>query len=274
MKIDAHQHFWSFNPVRDSWIDGSMEILQKDFLPKHLKPILENNGIDGCIAVEANPSEAETQFLLQLADENNLIKGVVGWVDLCADNVEERLKYFAENKNFKGVRALLQVENEDFVLGEAFQNGISKLNQFNLTFDVLIFPKHLENVVKLVQAFPKQQFVIDHMAKPQISKGLDENWVKYINQLGACENVTCKISGMVTETENFNFQPEEFTPFLDVMVNAFGTERLLFGSDWPVCLLAAEYKSVLQIIENYFIDFSEEEQRQVMGGNAVKIYNL
>ncbi|MDN3665543.1 amidohydrolase family protein [Algibacter miyuki] len=274
MKIDAHQHFWNFNPVRDSWIDGSMEILQKDFLPKHLKPILENNRIDGCIAVEANPSEAETQFLLQLADENNLIKGVVGWVDLCADNVEERLKYFAENKKFKGVRALLQVENEDFVLGEAFQNGISKLNQFNLTFDVLIFPKHLENVVKLVQAFPKQQFVIDHMAKPQISKGLDENWVKYINQLGACKNVACKISGMVTETENFNFQPEEFTPFLDVMVNAFGTERLLFGSDWPVCLLAAEYKSVLQIIENYFIDFSEEEQRQVMGGNAVKIYNL
>ena len=274
MKIDAHQHFWSYNPVRDSWIDASMEVIRKDFLPKDLKPILDANAIDGCIVVEANPSEAETQFLLDLADKNPFIKGVVGWVDLCADNVEARLKLFSENKMFKGVRYLLQVENEDFVLREDFQEGISKLSQFNLAYDVLIFPKHLANVVKLVEKFPNQQFVIDHIAKPQISKGLDSDWVKHIKKLGTFKNVACKISGMVTETEGFNFQPEDFTPFLDTMVDAFGTDRLLFGSDWPVCLLAAEYKSVLQIIENYFIDFTEEEQRQIMGENAINIYNL
>ncbi|MDO7135577.1 amidohydrolase family protein [Algibacter lectus] len=274
MKIDAHQHFWSYNPVRDSWIDTSMEVIRKDFLPKDLKPILDANAIDGCIVVEANPSEAETQFLLDLAHKNPFIKGVVGWVDLCADNAEARLKHFSENKMFKGVRYLLQVENEDFVLREDFQEGISKLSQFNLAYDVLIFPKHLANVVKLVEKFPNQQFVIDHIAKPQISKGLDPDWVKHIKKLGTFKNVACKISGMVTETEDFNFQPEDFTPFLDTMVDAFGNDRLLFGSDWPVCLLAAEYKSVLQIIENYFIDFSEEEQRRIMGENAIKIYNL
>ena len=274
MKIDAHQHFWSYNPVRDSWIDASMEVIRKDFLPKDLKPILEANAIDGCIVVEANPSEAETNFLLDLAHKNPFIKGVVGWEDLCSDDVEERLKHFSENKIFKGVRYLLQVENEDFVLREDFQHGISKLSQLNLAYDVLIFPKHLANVIKLVEKFPNQQFVIDHIAKPQISKGLDPGWVKDIKKLGTFKNVACKISGMVTETENFNFEPKDFTPFLDTMVAAFGTDRLLFGSDWPVCLLASEYKSVLQIIENYFIDFSEEEQRQIMGGNAIKMYNL
>lgn len=274
MKIDAHQHFWKYNPVRDSWIDSSMEVIRKDFLPSDLKPILAANDIDGCIAVEANPSEAETLFLLEQARENSFIKGVVGWVDLCSDSVEERLKHFSKHKQLKGIRYLLQVENEEFVLREDFQNGISKLASYNLTFDILIFPKHLENVIKLVEKFPEQQFVVDHIAKPQISKGLDAEWVNGIQALGAFKNVVCKISGMVTETENFNWKPAQFTPFLDTIVNAFGTERILFGSDWPVCLLASEYKSVLQIIENYFIDFSKEEQRQIMGGNAIKIYNL
>jgi len=274
MKIDAHQHFWKYNPVRDSWIDSSMEVIRKDFLPSDLKPILAANDIDGCIAVEANPSEAETIFLLEQAGKNSFIKGVVGWVDLCSDSVEERLKHFSKHKQLKGIRYLLQVENEEFVLREDFQNGISKLASYNLTFDILIFPKHLENVIKLVEKFPKQQFVVDHIAKPQISKGLDAEWVNGIQALGAFKNVVCKISGMVTETENFNWKPAQFTPFLDTIVNAFGTERILFGSDWPVCLLASEYKSVLQIIENYFIDFSQEEQRQIMGGNAIKIYNL
>lgn len=274
MKIDAHQHFWNYNPVRDSWIDSSMEVIKKDFLPSDLKPILTANNIDGCIAVEANPSEAETIFLLEQAGKNSFIKGVVGWVDLCSDSVEERLKYFSKNKQLKGIRYLLQVEDEEFVLREDFQNGISKLATYNLAFDILIFPKHLKNVIKLVEKFPEQQFVVDHIAKPQISKGVDAEWVNGIQALATFKNVACKISGMVTETENFNWKPEQFTPFLDTIVNAFGTERILFGSDWPVCLLASEYKSVLQIIENYFIDFSQEEQRQIMGGNAIKIYNL
>jgi len=274
MKIDAHQHFWKYNPVRDSWIDSSMEVIRKDFLPKDLKPILDANAIDGCIAVQADQSETETNFLLDLAENNTFIKGVVGWVDLKAENVEERLAYFSKNKLFKGVRHIVQAEKDDFVLDIKFQNGIGKLNSFSLVYDLLVFPNQLENTIKLVEKFPNQQFVLDHIAKPQISKGIDNYWMEQIFKLASFNNVSCKISGMVTETENFNWKTEEFTPFLDTIVKAFGTERILYGSDWPVCLLGAEYKSVLQIIKNYFIDFSKEEQNQIMGGNASRIYNL
>lgn len=274
MRIDAHQHFWKYNPVRDSWIDSSMEVIRKDFLPKDLQPILEVNAIDGCIAVQADQSETETNFLLDLAKKNTFIKGVVGWVDLCANNVEERLSYFAANPLFKGVRHIVQAENEDFVLKEEFQNGISKLGALSLTYDILIFPRHLENVIKLVEKFPNQQFVVDHIAKPEISKGLDNEWVTHINTLASFKNVACKLSGMVTETDGFNWKPNEFKPFIDTIVNAFGIHRVLFGSDWPVCLLAEQYKGVLEIIENYFSDFSEEEQQQIIGKNATAIYNL
>lgn len=274
MKIDAHQHFWNYDPVRDSWIDESMQVIRKDFLPKDLKPILEANNVDGCIAVQADQSEIETEFLLQCAQKNPFIKGVVGWVDLRANNVKERLAFFSRDKNFKGVRHIVQAEKEDFVLGKDFQRGIGQLSQFNLVYDLLVFPNQLANAIKLVERFPNQQFVLDHIAKPQISKGLDRAWVENIEKLASFKNVACKISGMVTETENFNWKSEMFTPFLETVTKAFGTNRLLFGSDWPVCLLAGQYKSVLQIIENYFIGFSEEEKQMIMGENAIKIYNL
>ncbi|MDB2462811.1 amidohydrolase family protein [Algibacter sp.] len=274
MIIDSHQHFWIYDVVRDSWIDETMEVIRKNFLPKDLKPILKANNVDGCIAVQADQSEKETEFLLQCAQENPFIKGVVGWVDLCDENIEERLSHFTKDKNLKGIRHIVQAEKDDFVLGKAFQRGISKLNTFNLVYDILVFPNQLENAIKLVEQFPNQKFVLDHIAKPQISKGLKEKWVDNIKQLATFKNVACKISGMVTETENFNWTPELFTPFLDTVVNAFGTNRIMFGSDWPVCLLAGEYKSILQIIEKYFIDFSDEDKQMIMGGNAIKIYNL
>lgn len=274
MRIDAHQHFWIYDPVRDSWIDESMAVIRKDFLPKDLEPILEANGMDGCVAVQADQSEAETNFLLQCAKENPFIKAVVGWVDLRKDNVEERLAHFSKNKLFKGVRHIVQAEKEDFVLGKAFQNGISKLSKFNLVYDILVFPNQLENAVKLVEQFPEQQFILDHIAKPQMSKELDPKWKENIQKLAAHNNVACKVSGLVTETEGFKWEASMFNPFLDVVVGAFGTDRLLFGSDWPVCLLAADYQSVLQLIENYFIDFPEDDQKKVMGGNAIKFYNI
>ncbi|KAA5821889.1 amidohydrolase family protein [Algibacter amylolyticus] len=274
MIIDSHQHFWIYDAVRDSWIDETMSVIRKDFLPKDLKPILDANHVEGCIAVQADQSEKETEFLLQCAEQNPFIKGVVGWVDLCDDNVEARLSHFSKNKNLKGIRHIVQAEKDDFVLGEDFQRGISKLSTFNLVYDILVFPSQLENAIKLVEKFPDQKFVLDHIAKPQISEGLNEKWVKNIKQLAAYKNVACKISGMVTETENFNWTPDQFTPFLDSIVNAFGTDRIMFGSDWPVCLLAGEYKSVLQLIENYFIDFSNEDKKLIMGRNAIKYYNL
>ncbi|MCB4807967.1 amidohydrolase family protein [Tamlana sp. 62-3] len=276
MRIDAHQHFWVFDPVRDSWIDDSMLVIRKDFLPKDLKPILKANNIDGCIAVQADQSETETNFLLQSAADNPFIKGVVGWVDLCNKNVDERLKHFAQNKLFKGVRHIVQAETEDFVLRNDFLNGISKLSKYNLVYDILVFPNQLENVIKMVAKFPEQQFVLDHIAKPKISEGLiaNTNWKTNIKRLASYKNVSCKVSGMVTETQDFKWEEKDFHEFLNVTVEAFGVDRLLFGSDWPVCLLAGAYQDVLHIVEDFFNSFSIEEINKIMGANAVRIYNL
>jgi len=274
MQIDAHQHFWKYNSIRDSWIDDSMVVIRKDFLPIDLEPILKENNVDGCIAVQADQSEEETFFLLQQAAKNPFVKGVVGWVDLCSDTIEKRVRFFAENKLFKGVRHIVQAEEVDFVLREDFQNGISTLKQFDLVYEILIFPKQLKSVIELVGKFPKQQFVLDHIAKPSISEEINEEWLNGIVELSKYLNVSCKISGMVTETKGSILKGQEFKPFLDVVFNSFGVDRILYGSDWPVCLLAAEYKDVMAIIENYVKNFSSDDQAMIFGGNAVRIYNL
>jgi len=275
MIIDAHQHFWNYDPVRDSWIDESMQVIRKDFLPKDLKPILEANNVDGCIAVQADQSEEETEFLLKCAEQNPFIKGVVGWLDLRADNIEERLTHNSKNSLFKGVRHIVQGESDDmFMLKPEFLNGIHKLKKFDLTYDILIHQSQLQQAIALVEKCPSQQFVLDHIAKPKISEGIDVIWEKNIRLLASYKNVSCKISGMVTETQDFKWKESDFTSFLDVIVDAFGVDRLLYGSDWPVCLLAGAYKEVFQIIENYFQDFSEEDRLKIMGGNAIRIYKL
>lgn len=274
MRIDSHQHFWNFNPVRDSWIDDSMTVIKRDFLPKDLKPILEANKIEGCIAVQADQSEEETAFLLQLAKDNSFIKGVVGWVDLRASDVEDRLGFFSKNNLFKGVRHIVQAEPEDFLLRKDFQNGISKLEQFGLVYDLLVYPHQLKNTLTLVQEFHNLQFVVDHIAKPLISNDFDSEWEKQIRALASCKNVSCKISGLVTQTINSKGNNEIYTPYLDVVVDAFGVDRLMFGSDWPVCLLVEKYQEVLQIIENYFAEYSKEDKEKIMGQNAIRIYKL
>ena len=274
MIIDSHQHFWKYDPVRDNWIDDSMEIIRKDFLPKDLKPLLDENGIDGCIAVQADQSETETEFLLTCAAENPFIKGVVGWVDLTAKNLEKQLMHYTANPLFKGVRHIVQAEKEDYLLREDVQNGIGKLAKHKLTFDILIFPHQLPAAIEMVEKFPKQQFILDHIAKPNISAPMDKEWKANIAALSKFENVSCKLSGMVTETENFVFSDEVFTPFMDHVFASFGANRLLFGSDWPVCLLAADYNKVFALINDYLGLHSAKTKAQVLGINATKIYNL
>lgn len=274
MKIDSHQHFWKFDPIRDSWIDDTMEVIRKDFLPKDLEPILNAHAIDGCVAVQADQSEEETKFLLNCAEENHFIKGVVGWVDLRANAVEERLTHFSEHKLLKGVRHIVQAEANDFMLGKNFQHGISKLNQFNLTYDILVFPPQLEAAIALANTFPNQQFILDHIAKPYIKDGKIDIWKTYIFELAKCSNVSCKVSGMVTEADLKLWKTSDFQPYLDVVFEAFGVDRILYGSDWPVCLLGAEYGQQLNIVKNYIKDFSEEDQHKIFGGNAIRIYNL
>lgn len=274
MRIDSHQHFWHYDPIKHDWIDDEMAIIRKDFLPNDLQPIFQANNIDGCVAVQADQTEAETNFLLQLSNENRFIKGIVGWVDLRADNIEERLAHFKQFPIIKGFRHVLQGEEPSFMLHEKFQNGISKLHQFGFTYDILIFPQHLSAAKELVGNFPEQQFVIDHIAKPYIKSGLIDEWKEDMKAIAQFPNVHCKISGMVTEANYKNWKPADFRPYLDTVVEAFGTDRIMFGSDWPVCLVAASYEQMIGIVQDYFSSFSKEEQDKFFGLNATTFYNL
>lgn len=275
MRIDAHQHFWKFNPVRDSWIGDDMQVLQQNFLPEHLQPLLQQWGIDGCVAVQADQSEEETHFLLNLAASNDFIKGVVGWVDLQAENLEERLQYFAQFGKLKGFRHIVQAEKDErFMLRPSFMRGIALLQQFHFTYDILIYPHQLQAATALAAQFPDQPFVLDHMAKPLIKMGAIEDWKRDLKHLAQHPNVYCKVSGLVTEGDWQRWKEDDFIPYLNVATEAFGTNRLMYGSDWPVCLVAATYEQQLGIVQKHFETFSETEQTQVFGGNAQQFYRL
>ncbi len=274
MKIDSHQHFWKYNSDRDSWINESMKTLRRDFLPSDLEPILRKNKVDGCIVIQADQSEDETSFLLKLADEHDFIKGVIGWVDLKSPNLESRLTYFCKNKKFKGVRHILQSEANHFILNNTFQNGISKLNGFNLVYEILIYPNQLKNTIKLVNNFPDQVFILNHMAKPKIKEQEIEDWKNDITNLAKSRNVYCKISGMVTEASWEKWIPNDFKPYLDVVFESFGVNRVLFGSDWPVCTLSVKYAEVVKIVTDYIGSFSQEDIDKVLFKNTIKAYKL
>lgn len=275
MKIDSHQHFWKYNPVKDAWISEEMKVIRRDFLPADLKPLLVENQFEGCVAVQADQSDEETRFLLDLSKENDFIKGVVGWVDLCAENIEARLEEYSKYEKIKGFRHIIQAEPDvDFMLQENFQNGISKLAKYNFTYDILIFPKHLKNAAKLVAKFPEQKFVIDHLAKPDFKNKEFDEWEKGIRAIAKFPNVMCKISGLVTEADWNNWNEKDFIYCLDVITEVFGIDRVMFGSDWPVCLLAASYSESCGILENYFSKFSKADQDKFWGTNAIHFYQL
>ncbi|HEY0039549.1 MAG TPA: amidohydrolase family protein [Flavisolibacter sp.] len=275
MRVDAHQHFWKFNPVRDSWITEDMAVIQKDFMPEDLQPLLEKNGFDGCVAVQADQSEEETSFLVGLASDFSFIRGVVGWVDLQAEDIAERLQQFSRHKIIKGFRHVLQGETQrDLMLSPKFINGIALLKTFDFTYDILIFPDQLIYSKNLVAQFPEQKFVIDHLAKPHIKKKEIKEWTSDIESIAKLPNVWCKLSGIVTEADWKGWQKEDFRPYMDVVVNAFGIDKIMFGSDWPVCQVAASYSEVVEIAKDYFSTFSNDEQEKVFGGNASSFYNL
>jgi L-fuconolactonase len=274
-RIDSHQHFWKFDPVRDNWINDDMKIIQKDFLPADLQHILKENGFDGCVAVQSDQSEAENHFHFKNAEQFDFIKGIVGWIDLQSKTVEERLQYYTQFKKIKGFRHVLQGEPQrDLMLQPKFMNGVSLLSKYNFTYDILIFKDQLQYIPKFVSAFPDQPFVIDHIAKPDIRNANIDQWKKDISTLAQFENLYCKISGMVTEADWKNWKKEDFKPYMDVVVEAFGIDRIMFGSDWPVCLVAASYNEMLEIVEDYFSSFSKEEQQKFFGLNAIRFYNL
>lgn len=274
LRIDAHQHFWQYEPVRDSWINESMEVIRRDFMPEDLLPILQANQVDGCVAVQADQSETETEFLLNLALKHSYIKGVVGWTDLCSAAAEEKLAYYSSFKAIKGFRHILQAEEPEFMVQERFKKGIGLLHRYGFTYDVLIYAHQLKHAAQLVAAFPDQSFVIDHIAKPAIRQGEINEWAKGIRTLAQYPNVHCKISGMLTEADWGQWKEPDFRPYLDIVVETFGIERVMYGSDWPVCLLAADYATSMSVVKNYFSGFGMDEQAMFFGGNAAKFYKL
>jgi L-fuconolactonase len=273
--IDTHQHFWKYDAVRDSWITDEMRVIKKDFLPADLKIQLDENGFEGCVAVQSDQTERHNDFLFELANDNSFIKGVVGWVDLQADNIGERLQYYHQFAIIKGFRHVLQGEsNRALMLTPAFMRGIAALQAFNYTYDILIFPDQLQYIPAFVAAFPNQKFVIDHIAKPDIKNNKIADWKKDIQAVADSANVSCKISGMVTEADFTNWKKADFTPYIDVVVEAFGVDRVMFGSDWPVCLVAGDYTQVLGIVKEYFASFSPEDQIKIFRTNAIDFYDL
>lgn len=275
MTIDAHQHFWKYNASKQPWITDKMTILRKDYLPDTLKGVFIENGIDGCIAVQVDQSEQETEFLLELAMENSFVKGVVGWIDLRAENLRERLDHYSQFPLVKGFRHLAQDESDpNFLIGKEFKRGIGLLHSHGFTYDILIYHHQLGAAEKLVRDFPEQKFVVDHIAKPNIKNRPIKTWKDSIQAIAAHKNVCCKVSGMVTENGWHNWKYADFVPYLDIVFDAFGTDRIMYGSDWPVCLLAAPYASTKGIIDRYIQDFDEMDTKKIMGKNAMAFYQL
>jgi L-fuconolactonase len=275
MRIDAHQHFWRYSPAEYGWIGDTMAGLKRDFLPEDLEPLLRSNGFEGSIAVQARQHLEETQWLLELARVSPFIKGVVGWVDLCSPELPAQLDRFAGNPKLVGVRHIVQDEpNDTFMLRQDFRRGIAQLAERGLKYDLLLYPKHLPVAVKLVQEFPEQPFVLDHIAKPLIAEGLLEPWRRDIRELAKFDNVWCKVSGMVTEARWQHWQQGDFRPYLDVVFEAFGPGRLMIGSDWPVCTLSAGYRATVGIVAYYIRQFDPIQQEAILGGNCARFYDL
>lgn len=274
MKVDAHNHFWNYDAVKHSWIDGSMTAIQQSFLPEEFGKILIENGIDGCVAVQVEQNLEENDYLLAFADKHSFIKAVVGWVDLRADDLDEQLRKLSQHQKLKGFRHIAQAEANDFLSAQAIKNGLAKLAEYNFTFDILVFPQQLPAAIDLVKSCHNQKFVLDHLAKPYIKSGEINQWKKDISELSKNENVYCKISGMVTEADWQNWKLADFIPYIEVAFETFGANRLMYGSDWPVCLLAADYQEVKNILSSYINTLSLIEQNQFWGNNAVEFYGI
>ncbi len=275
MRIDSHHHFWTYSPEEYGWIDDSMKRIRRDFLPADLQREIQAAGIDGVVSVQARQVVEESQMLLDYADRHDFIRGVIGWVPLIEPDVAESLDRFGQNKKFRGVRHVLQGEPDDrYMLRDDFDRGIGLLKDRNLVYDILIFERHLPQTLQLVDRHPDQVFVLDHIAKPRIKDDMLAPWQSRIVELAHRPNVYCKVSGMVTEADYQNWTVEQLKPYFDTVISAFGPKRVMFGSDWPVCLVACEYKRWADIVRGWIAELSSAEQERILGGTAIEAYAL
>ena len=272
--IDSHQHFWKYHPEKHAWINTGMRSIRRDFQPADLKPLLDKNNFEGCVVVQVDQTEDETLQMVSLANQHAFIKGVVGWIDLRNEDLASRLDYFSTLKNLKGFRHIVQGEQPGFLQQSSFIKGVRMLGRHGFTYDLLIYHHQLAEAIEFVKQIPETPIVIDHLAKPSINTQSIETWAAQIAAMAQFPNVSCKVSGMVTEARWREWKYDDFVPYLDVVFQAFGTGRLMYGSDWPVCLVAASYDEQLSIITNYLKDFSAPEKSKVLGENAKRFYNL
>ncbi len=274
IQIDAHVHFWRYDPAQYGWIDASMAALRRDFLPADLKQGMDHAGVDACVAIQARQSLEETRWLLELADAHPFITGVVGWVDLQSDEVGAQIERFRHRK-LVGLRHVVQSEPDDrFLLKPAFCRGISLLEDLDLAYDILIYPRHLAVAAEFVGRFKRQRFVIDHLAKPDIRSGEIREWEKGLRRLAECPHVFCKLSGLITEADWQKWTADELRPYLDVAFDCFGPHRLMVGSDWPVSTLAADYSRTMAVVGDYLVGRPDAERHAVLGGNAQRFWRL
>ena len=274
MRIDAHQHFWTYNHRDFGWIDESMASIRRDFLPADLEPQLKENEFQGSVLVQVRQSLEETRWMLELAENNPSILGVVGWVDLRSPRLRAELESFAGNPKLVGIRHIVQSEPDDFLLQPDFLRGISLLEEFDLAYDILIYTQHLLTAAEFAEQFPRQRFVLDHLGKPPIKSGAVDLWARGLRKLASLPNVFAKVSGLVTEADWSAWKPESIRPYLDVAFDCFGPSRLMIGSDWPVCTVAASYTQVLNLVKDYLSRYAAEEREAVLGGNAAKFWRL
>lgn len=275
MKIDSHIHFWLYNAEKDAWISDDMKVIQRNFLPNDISWTLKDNGIDGLVAVQADQSLAETEFLTELADVYKVIKAVVGWVDLRSGDVDRQLDTFSKYPIVKGFRHIVEAEQDaDFLTRPEFQRGIEALTKRNYTYDLLVSKAQYESTLECVSKNPNQQFILDHIAKPDIVNREFDEWSDFISKIAAFPNVYCKISGLVTEADWKNWLITDFEKYIKHAIESFGKKRICFGSDWPVSLLGATYEQVIKIIDAHLSDFSEAERTDFWGLNILRFYGI
>ena len=273
--VDSHQHFWDLDRFKYDWMSPDDEILYRDFLPASFSEILQKHRVEKTVAVQAHQSLDETRWLLELSDKFDCIAGVVGWADLLSNDFEKQLNEFTKYPKFKGVRHIVQDEpQDDWIIQPKVLNSIAKLAGYNLTYDILIFPRHLPFIPKVIESCPNVKFVIDHLAKPPIAAGEISAWKNDLKKVADYPQVFCKLSGLVTEANHINWTSEDLRPYVETAIELFGAERLMFGSDYPVCLLAADYEKVLQTYQSFLQQLSDTNQQKVMRENAVKFYSL
>ncbi|HEX2475289.1 MAG TPA: amidohydrolase family protein [Lacipirellulaceae bacterium] len=275
MRIDSHHHFWRYTPTEYDWIGESMIEIRRDFLPADLKRELDRVGLDGAVSVQAGQTLEETNWLLDLADKNEFLKGVVGWVPLADANVSEILDGLADRRKLKGVRHIVQAEpNERFILRDDFNAGVQMLAEYGLAYDILIYERHLPQTIEFVDRHPNQVFVLDHLAKPRAQENLVEPWRSNIRRLAQRAHVYCKISGIVTEADWNGWTEAQLSVYLETVLDAFTPRRVMFGSDWPVCLVASSYEKWYEVVSRFCDKLSLDEQVRIFGGTATEAYRL